>query len=246
MRDVHKILQSDLATADIQVLWDEFANKLQEGIDTYIPIREARTRNGLPWINKEIRRLMLRRDKYYKRWARSCRRTDQKKFIEYKNLVRRVSEMAYEKYSWDVLGLQQESDDLDPPTKVNTKKLYSLLKHSKQDNSGITPLKANGQTVTSDADKANTLNQQFQSVFSPKLPTVNQPFQFSKYTKIPDISLRVSSNRIECLLTKLNPHKTSDPDQLKPIVLRTLHKELAHIFQVILKRSMYQGKLPSI
>ena len=252
MRDFHKVVKSDLATADIQILWDKFVAKLQQGIDTFIPIRKARPKNGLPWINQEIRRLMRRRDKHYKRWTRSCRPIDQKKFLEYKHLVRRVSEMAYEKYIGDILGIQQEADDLDTPAKVNTKKLYSLLKHAKQDNGGITSLKANGKTFTSDADKANTLNNQFQSVFSPKSPTtlkaiaqktlqdlqdsgkcIKQPFQPSPHTKMPDI--QISSKGIECLLKKLNPHKASGPDQLKPIVLQTLHKELAPILQIIFK-----------
>ena len=263
MREFHSVLQSDLATADIQTLWDEFVTKLQHGIDTYIPIRKARSRDGLPWINQEIRRLMRKRDRHYKRWTRSNRPVDHKKFLDYKHLVRRVSETAYEKYIGDILGLQQEADDpdLDTPTKVNTKKLYSLLKHSRQDNSGITSLKANGQTFTSDTDKANTLNLQFQSVFSPKSPTSlkamaqktlqdlhdlgpNLPFQASPYTKMPDIE--ISSKGIECLLKKLNPHKASGPDQLKPIVLQTLHKELAPILEIIFQRSLDQGKLPTI
>ena len=64
MREFHKIIQSDLATADIQVLWDEFVTKLQQGIDTCIPVRKAGSCTGLPWVNQEIRRLMRRRDKY--------------------------------------------------------------------------------------------------------------------------------------------------------------------------------------
>ena len=78
MREFYKIIQSDLAIADIQVLWDEFVTKLQQGIDTCIPVRKAGSRNGLPWVNQEIRRLMRRRDKYYMRWTRSGRPTDQK------------------------------------------------------------------------------------------------------------------------------------------------------------------------
>ena len=68
--------------------------------------------------------------------------------------------MAYVKYIGDILGLQQEADDLDIPTKVSTKELYSLLNHSRQDNSGITSLKVNGQTFTSDENKVNTITQQ--------------------------------------------------------------------------------------
>ena len=143
MREFHKIIQSDLATADIQVLWDEFVTKLQQGIDTCIPVHKAGSSNGIPWVNQEIRRLMHRGDKYYKHWTRSGRPTDQKKILDYKHLVRRVFERAYEKFIGDILGLNQETDDLDTPPKVNTKKLYSLLKHSKQDSRGISSLKAN-------------------------------------------------------------------------------------------------------
>ena len=42
MRDFHKVVKSDLATADTQILWDKFVAKLQQGIDTFIPIRKAR------------------------------------------------------------------------------------------------------------------------------------------------------------------------------------------------------------
>ena len=72
----------------------------------------------------------------------------------------------------------------------------------------------------------------------------NLPFQASPYTKMPDIE--ISSKGIECLLKKLNPHKASGPDQLKLIVLQTLHKELAPILEIIFQRSLDQGKLPTI
>ena len=42
------------------------------------------------------------------------------------------------------------------------------------------------------------------------------------------------------------PHKASGTDQLKPIVLKTLRKELAPILHVIFQRSIDQGKLPSM
>ena len=88
MRDFHNAVLSDLATADTQVLWDEFITKLQQGIHTFIPTRKAKSRDCFLWINQEIRRLIRRRDKYYKHWTRSNRPTDCKKFLEYKHLVR--------------------------------------------------------------------------------------------------------------------------------------------------------------
>lgn len=261
MRDLLSELESDPATTDSQVLWDKFAGKLQQGIDTFIPIRQAGTRDGFPWINQEIRRLMRRRDKLYRRWSRSGRSDDQKKFLDQKHLVRRVSDRAYQKYLSDILGVSDGEDDLDAPPKVKTKKLYSLLKHSKQDSGGITTLKANDKTYSMDFDKANALNGQFNSVFSPKSPTslgqlaqralqdaydsgMNPCFTPSPHPKMPDI--HVSSQGIEKLLQGLNPHKAAGPDKFKPVVLQTLHKELAPILQLIYQRSLDSGKLPSI
>ena len=125
-------------------LWDTFAGRLQQGIDKYIPSRKSYTTDGFPLINQEIHRLMRKRDKLYKlykRWCRSGIPGDRKKFLELKHLVRRISDRAYKKYLKDILGINNDDDDLDTPPKVKTKKLYSLLKHSKQDSSGIVSLK---------------------------------------------------------------------------------------------------------
>ena len=93
----------------------------------------------------------------------------------------------------------------------------------------------------------------FQSVFSPKSPTslkamaqktLQDLHDIGSYTKMQDIE--ISSKGIECLLKKLNPHKASGPDQLKPIVLQTLHKELAPILEIIFQRFLDQGKVPTI
>ena len=78
MRDVYaELKQSDLASTSVQSMWDKFATGLEQGIDKSIPVRKAGTRDGFPWVNQEIRRLMRKRDKLYKRWSRSGRPYDQ-------------------------------------------------------------------------------------------------------------------------------------------------------------------------
>ena len=97
--------------------------------------------------NQEINRLIRRSDKHYKSQSRSNRPIDCNKFLVYKHLVRHVSESAYERYMRDILGLNPETNDIDSPTKVNTKKIYSLLTYiSKQDNSGISKV-SNGAKI---------------------------------------------------------------------------------------------------
>ena len=52
MRDVYfELKQFDLATTSVQSMWDRFATGLEQGIDKFIPVRKAGTRDGFPWIN---------------------------------------------------------------------------------------------------------------------------------------------------------------------------------------------------
>ena len=103
--------------------------------------------------------------------------------------------------------------------------------------------------------KANALNDQFQSVFSPhkfKGPCPEVTTRFARlwcqptvpaqcpYPKMPNIS--IAAEGIDKLLVGLTPHKASGPDKFKPIVLQTLHKELAPILQLFfLQRSLDTG-----
>ena len=60
---------------------------------------------------------------------------------------------------------------------------------------------------------------------------------------MPDIE--VGRNGIEKLLSKLNPHKASGPDKIKPIILKTLSTELSPILEVLFQKSLEEGSLPS-
>ena len=61
---------------------------------------------------------------------------------------------------------------------------------------------------------------------------------------MPDIS--ISARDIDKPLVCLDPHKAAGPDKFKPIVLQTLHKELAPILQLIFQRLIVTGKIPGI
>ena len=64
----------------------------------------------MAWISQEIRRLMRKRDKLYKLMKWSGRPNDTKKFQEYKHLVRRFTDRAYERYLGDILGINTTTE----------------------------------------------------------------------------------------------------------------------------------------
>jgi hypothetical protein len=51
-------------------------------------------------------------------------------------------------------------------SRAKSKTLFSYIKGTRSDNSGVTPLKKEGKLITETEEKANILNQQFQSVLT--------------------------------------------------------------------------------
>ena len=136
---------------------------------------------------------------------------------------------------WEILGLTNSLEQPKPncqsspePHKstLASKKLFSLLKNSKQDSKGIAPLKKDGKLHSNTVDKANVLNQQFQSVFTPKCPLKLSQLASMAVQDLSDSgtidpsqipgeclnttphmeSITVSTNGIAKLLKDLNPH----------------------------------------
>ena len=52
---------------DVNQLWDTFTDTLQESINNHIPQKIAKAKDKFPWITKEIKQMIKRRDRMYKR-----------------------------------------------------------------------------------------------------------------------------------------------------------------------------------
>ena len=104
-------------------------------------------------------------------------------------------------------------------------------------------------------DKASILNQQFQSLFTPKSPLKRSQLASIAVQDISDNGtidplqipgeclsttprmecITVSVNGIAILLKDLNLRKAAGPDQIKPLVLQRFRDVIAPILQVIFK-----------
>ena len=94
----------------------------------------------LPWVTQSPKRLYRRRDRLYRKHIKSGKAADKKKYLNLKHLVKKNTKLAYQNYLQDILNIENPDDN--PNNKhPNTKKLYTLLKHSRQDSSSVGPLK---------------------------------------------------------------------------------------------------------
>ncbi|MCG8048091.1 MAG: hypothetical protein JAY66_20795 [Candidatus Thiodiazotropha taylori] len=257
----------------VNLLWEQFRDALQVGIEKYVPQRTVSTKPSLPWVTQEIKRLMRKRDSLYDKYKKHRRPTDRHAYVEARHTTKQKLKQAHNKYIEGILGLtdsdsRTDSSDQSTPDPCNntyaSKKLYSLLKNSKKDSKGTAPLQKDGKFYTETVDKANILNDQFQSVFTPKSPlklsqlsnmAVQNYVDSGKIdpsqvpteclSPTPQMSnISVSLNGILKLLKDLNPHKAAGPDQLKPLVLQKLRDVIAPVLQVIFQKSLDTGKVP--
>ena len=111
---------------------------------------------------------MCKRDKLYQKQKTGSGK-DRCHFKRVKHLVQLKIKISYENYLADILGVG--SCDENEGSGFSPKKLFSLIKNSRQDNRGISTLRDSENILHSgNVKKANLLNSQFQSVFSSLSP----------------------------------------------------------------------------
>ena len=255
----------DHESKSVNKLWLDFKTALQKGIDKFVPKKTISSKPSLPWMTQEIRRNIRKRDSLFQKYKKNRTPKDREVFIQMGHQVRHKLNLAHNQYLEDILGISKTEDDAEPgKSSLSAKKLYTMLNRSKNDSRGVSSLCRDGKLYTENKDKADILNCQFQSVFTPKTPlalsslaqiavqdlvdtgkldTRSVPAKnINKQPVMPDI--KVSENGVLKLLKDLNPHKAAGPDELKPLVLRELREVIAPMLVVIFQRSIETGRVP--
>ncbi|CAC5417074.1 unnamed protein product [Mytilus coruscus] len=63
----HDITLMNEQKAGVNTLWTHFQTKLEESIGKNVPKKTARKKDGSPWITSDIKRLIRKRDRWFKR-----------------------------------------------------------------------------------------------------------------------------------------------------------------------------------
>ena len=97
----------------------------------------------------------------------------------------------------------------------NNKPFWKYVKSQKQETFGISALKSNGNAITDSLSKAEILNSQFKSIFTPQS---GNTFPQLTGTQCPKIKpLHISENGVFMLLDRIDVSKSSGPDKLPGI-----------------------------
>ena len=103
-------------------------------------------------------------------------------------------------------------------------------------------MKENGILYSDNVKKAEILNDQFKSVFSKDDPSEPHPLPNPEFPKIQDIN--ITEPGVRKLLQNLKPNKASGPDNISPLILKTLAPEIAPSLTLIFQKSYETSEVP--
>ena len=117
------------------------------------------------------------------------------------------------------------------------------MKSQKQETFGISALKSNRNVITDSLSKAEILNSQFKSIFTPQFANTFPQLPGTQFPKIKP--LHISENGVFILLDRIDVSKSSGPDKLPGRLLQILAKEITPVVHFIFTPSLCTGELPT-
>ena len=154
-------------------MWCIFKNHLEEIVKKHVSHKIAKTKESLPWLTPDIRRLIRKRDRLYKQKKKSGNTTAAKKFKDIKRKVQRELRRAYWNYIEEIVTPQENDNQY-----TGMKRFWTYTKHKRTNCKGISPLRSDGLLHSDPTDQSNILNKQFQSAFS-EIININK-YQFNE------------------------------------------------------------------
>jgi hypothetical protein len=216
-------------------LWEMFKSTLLDSIDKHIPSKMTSARFTLPWVNRDIRKLIRKKQRRYNKAKRTNNWKDKENFRDCRRKIDRAIRKEYRRYVSDVIGGSLESN--------NTKPFWKFIKAKKQHTFGIAPLNSgSGKVATSPVEKAETLNNQFKSVFTVENTRSLPPLRNSNTPTINNIQVDVEG--VLKLLSSVKVNKATGPDQIPARILKECSSAIAPIFTKIFQKSLDTGTLP--
>ena len=243
------LLRRKAASVDWASLQDDdinvYANNINKSINTLasecIPNRHVRIKpSDPPWITSTIKYYIRKRKRAFRRAKRTGIDTHWEKFRKLRNKAVNLIRTSKKSY-YDLIAERLKSKTLSAKDWWSTLKTF-IVPNSK---SSIPPLEFNGSVITDERDKANVLNNYFQSqtllndqdAVLPDLPRSSVESQLQ--------SIVVTPSEVELVLETLSIGKASGPNGLNNRIIRTLSHELSYPFCSLFNQSLHRGVVPN-
>ena len=216
--------------------WTMIKELILEAMTIYIPQRQTRRKDSRPWINKQLHRLIRKKNQLYKRCKKRGTLHLEKRYNMYRHAVQKMLRKQHADYVHRLFTDESKSKG------ELSKRFWTYVKHRRSAAvSSIGPLKRGTLLVTDAKERAQILNEQFVSVFSrPSSPT--NYAEHTLHAKMKEIVF--DTNGIHKQLVSLKANKAAGPDGIGPRVLKEMADVLAKPLTTLFQSSLDTGKVP--
>ena len=208
-------------TRSVQENFSRIASFIQDMADKHIPSKTSRSVSSVPWITREIRTKIHRKNVTHAKVKKNGSAKIRSKF---------------ENLSWEIKAdLRKQHDlyvnNLVGDVKANPRDFNRYINSQRKDTQGIPPLKNKNEM------KVELLNQILKK--QKNLMVSSQMYSPKRYTTKSHFCIGRPHS-----WTKVNPSKALGPDELHPRVQKKMAKELGPVFAHIFQQSINTGEIP--
>ena len=236
--ELHRVDRSVLDTAGVDEAWDCIKLKIIQLMEQNIPKVKVKC-NEKPkpiWFNKSVWRIIKKKYYVFKRFLETKSGKDYLHYIEIRNKTNKEIRKAS----------RENEKSIAKECKSNPKSFWKYVRTKTKAKTGLSPLrKRNGDIALTDNEKADTLNEYFTSVFTKEnldnLPPVKEAI-WSEGKTLTEIL--VTPKAVENKLKQLDVNKAQGPDNIPPIILKELSKELSVPLSILFNKSIEKGIVP--
>jgi hypothetical protein len=202
-------------------------------VDSIAPKIKLKNNNSPPWIDSEVIHLSNIKETARRKAKREKTPASEERYKNLNNRLKNLLEAKYRNYINNSAELISS----------NPKRFWGIVK-AKTKNRSLPETMRNGISESSTAiDKANMLNNYFQSVFTQPCP--NDELPNIETTVNPSLSLlQLSVAEVRLTLENLNPNKAYGPDGLPTRILKECAATLAPSLTILFNRSLCVGEVP--
>jgi hypothetical protein len=226
--------KEELENQDVNSAWTVFRQHLEKTSERHVPTTRMATTQRKKWLDSGTLKTVRTKHKLYRRWLQSKAGEDYQAYVKARNKAARACRSAKRKLEATVAA----------QAKTNPKSFWSYVQSKTKTHTGVADLKRDdGTKATTDKEKADILNQFFQSVFTvekdgylPETPAYNYDAEL--------VDFEITTEAVRKLLASLKTNKASGPDGISPRLLAELSDILAEPIAIIFKKSLESGTVP--
>ena len=207
---------------------------INSAVEVAVPKTRPSRQQKKKWMDKGTLQSVRKKHQTFRRWRQTRDGQDYIAYTRARNKAQRDCREAKKRLEINIAT----------KAKCNPKAFWSYVKAKTSLRTGVSDLmKDDGTKTISDQEKAEVLNNFFQSVFTREddspLPQPPQ-YQFSEALKDIDIT----EGNVRMVLESMRPNKAAGPDGISPLILTKAADILARPLSILFQRSLELGQVP--